>query len=83
MKVDSLSPPVPRVKLATRRSVNYREVDVDYPTRLIGGSNDDSEIFTAIYRRPTADSPRVLTRASRKASRNNVGADRDIGNHPR
>jgi len=58
-------------------------VDADYPTRLIGGSNDDSEIFTAIYRRPSAGSPRFLTRASRKASRNNDGADRDIGNHPR
>lgn len=84
MKVDSLYvPPTARVKLAAHRSVNYREVDVDYPTRLIGGSNDDSEIFTAIYRHPTASSPRFLTRASRKASRNNDGADRDIGNHTR
>lgn len=74
--------PAARVKLAARRSVNYREVDADYPTRLIGGSNDDSEIFTAIYRRPTVGSPRFLTRASRKASRNNDGPDRDIGNHP-
>lgn len=74
---------VTRVKLVAHRSVNYREVDADYLTRLIGGSNDDSEIFTAIYRRPTAAPPRFLTRASCKASRNNDGADRDIRNHPR
>lgn len=41
-----------RITLAGRRSVNYREADADYPTRLIGGSNGDSEVFTAIYRRP-------------------------------
>jgi len=40
-----------RVKLAGHRFVNYRQVDADYPSRLIGGSNGDSEIFTAIYRR--------------------------------
>lgn len=44
-------PSVVRVKLVARRSVNYREAVADYPTRLIGGSNCDSEIFTAIYRR--------------------------------
>lgn len=43
-----------RVKLTVRHFVNYREADADYPTRLIGGSNGDSEIFTAIYRHPTA-----------------------------
>lgn len=72
-----------RVKLVARRSVNYREVNADYLIRLIGRSNDDSEIFTAIYRCPTAAFPHFLTRASCKASRNNDGADRDIRNHPR
>lgn len=65
-----------RIKLVARRSVNYREMDADYLTRLIGGSNDDSKIFTAIYRRPTAASPRFLTRASCKASRNNRRTER-------
>jgi hypothetical protein len=55
--------PAARVKLAGRRFVNYRQVDADYPSRLIGGSNGDSEIFAAIYRRPTAISSPFLSRA--------------------
>jgi len=55
--------PPARVKLAGRRFVNYRQADADYPGRLIGGSNGDSEIFTAIYRRPTAISACFLSRA--------------------
>lgn len=62
-------------KFTGRRSVNYREVDADYPGRLIGGCNEDSEIFTAIYRRPAVLSPRFLTRVARKARRNNGDAD--------
>jgi len=39
-------------------------VDADYSTRLIGDSNDDSEIFMAIYRRPSAGFPRFSICAS-------------------
>ena len=79
IKVDSLHVSSRACQIiATRHSVNYREVDADYSTRLIGDSNDDSEIFMAIYRRPSA-----FFNARLSLSQNNNDANRDIENYPR